>query len=208
VTGDAGTSAIWAARDLRMRRGMSFSLSGGLASMGCAVPYAIAAKFAHPDRPVIACSGDGAMQMLGNAELITVAKYAKAWKDPRLVVVVLNNRDLAMVTWEQRAFEGDPKFAASQDLPDFPYAAYAESLGLLGVRVDDPDRVGEAWDRVLSADRPAVLEAVVDADVPPIPPHLQFREASKYVAALLRGDPDTAGVLRQSWRELAAPLLR
>ena len=184
-----------------------FSLSGGLASMGSAVPYAIAAKFAHPGRPVVAASGDGAMQMCGNSELVTVAKYWERWSDPRLVVVVLNNRDLNMVTWEQRAFEGDPKFPASQDLPDFPYAAYAESLGLLGVRVDSPDALGDAWDRALSADRPAVLEAVVDPDVPPLPPHLDFRQASRYVAALLKGDPEAGGVLRQSWSQLVAPLV-
>ena len=207
VTGDAGTSAIWTARDLRLRRGMGYSLSGGLASMGCAVPYALAAKLARPDRVAIACSGDGAMQMLGNAELLTVAKYWKTWADPRLVVVVLDNHDLAMVSWEQRALEGDPKFPASQDVPEFPYAQYAESIGLLGIRVDDPAAVGDAWDRVLAADRPAVLQAVVDPDVPPVPPHLQFREISKYVAALLRNDPDRGGVVRQSWRELAGPLL-
>jgi pyruvate dehydrogenase (quinone) len=208
LTGDAGTAAIWMARDLRLRKGMSFSLSGGLASMGSAVPYAVAAKFAHPDRPVVAAAGDGAMQMCGNAELLTVAKYWERWSDPRLVVLVLNNRDLNMVTWEQRAFEGDPKFPASQDIPDFPYAEYAQSIGLVGLRVSDPNEVGAAWDRALAADRPVVLEAMVDPDVPPLPPHLDFKAASAYVAAMLKGDPDLAGVLRQSWRELAAPLLR
>jgi pyruvate dehydrogenase (quinone) len=208
LAGDAGTCAVWMARDLRLRRGMSMSLSGGLASMGSAVPYAIAAKLAHPDRPVVAAAGDGAMQMCGNAELLTLAKYMDRWRDPRFVVLVLNNRDLNMVTWEQRAFQGDPKFAASQDLPDFPYARYAESIGLEGILVDDPDDVGDAWDRALSAKRPVVLEAIVDPDVPPLPPHTDFRQASAYVAAMLKGDPDVGGVLRQSWRELAAPLLR
>jgi pyruvate dehydrogenase (quinone) len=208
LTGDAGTAAIWMARDLRLRRGMSMSLSGGLASMGSGVPYAVAAKLAFPGRPVIAACGDGAMQMAGNAELLTIAKYRDRFEDPRLVVVVLNNGDLNMVTWEQRAFEGDPKFPASQDLPDFPYARYAESIGLEGIRVESPGDVGPAWDRALSADRPVVLEAVVDPDVPPLPPHLDFKEASAYVAAMLKGDPDVAGVIRQSWRELAAPLFR
>jgi pyruvate dehydrogenase (quinone) len=207
VTGDAGTAAIWMARDLRLRRGMRLSLSGGLASMGSGVPYAIAAKFAHPDLCVVAAVGDGAMQMSGSAELLTVAKYWKRWQDPRLVVLVLNNGDLNLVTWEQRVLAGNPKYAASQDLPAFDYAAYARSLGLVGVRVDDPDKVAAAWDEVLSADRPAVLEAKVDPDVPPLPPHLTFRQASHYVAALLKGDPDLGGVLRQSWRELTAPLL-
>jgi pyruvate dehydrogenase (quinone) len=187
---------------------MKTSLSGGLSSMGSAGPYAIAAKFAFPDRPAVATAGDGAMQMAGNAELITVAKYWERWPDPRLVVLVLNNRDLNLVTWEQRSLSGDPKFPSSQDLPDFGYARYAESLGLLGVRVDHPDEVGPAWDRVLSADRPAVLEAIVDPDVPPLPPHVTFQQASRYVAAMLKGDPDLGGVLRQSWRQLAAPLFR
>jgi pyruvate dehydrogenase (quinone) len=207
VTADAGTSAVWFARDLRLKRGMAASLSGGLASMGCGVPYAVAAKFAHPDRPVIAAVGDGAMQMLGNAELITVAKYWRRWRDPRLVVLVLDNQDLNMVSWEQRAFGGDPKYEASQSIPDFPYKEYAESLGLLGVRIDAPDEVGPAWDIVLHADRPAVLEAIVDPDVPPFPPHVTFEQASKTLAAILKGDPDAAGILRQSWRDVVAPLL-
>jgi pyruvate dehydrogenase (quinone) len=207
VTGDAGTAAIWMARDLKLRRGMRLSLSGGLASMGSGVPYAIAAKFAHPGRCVVAAVGDGAMQMSGNAELLTVAKYWKRWDDPRLVVLVLNNGDLNLVTWEQRVIVGNPKYATSQDLPPFDYAAYARSLGLVGVRVDDPEHVASAWDEVLAADRPAVLEALVDPDVAPPPPHLSFRQASHYVAALLKGDPDVGGVLRQSWREMTAPLL-
>src|ERR687885_384596 len=135
--------------------------------MGPGVPYAIAAKFAHPHRPVIALVGDGAMQMNGLNELITVAKYWKRWSDPRLVVLVLNNRDLNQVTWEQRAMSGDPKFAGSQTLPDFPYARYAEDLGLLGIRVDRPDAIGAAWDRALTADRPVLIEAITDPNVPP-----------------------------------------
>jgi pyruvate dehydrogenase (quinone) len=207
VAGDAGTATIWLARDLRLRRGMSMSVSGGLASMGCGVPYAIAAKLAYPHRVVIAAVGDGAMQMSGNAELLTVARLWKRWKDPRLVVLVLNNGDLNLVTWEQRGFAGDPKFPASQDVPDFGYARYAESIGLAGIRVDAPEDVGAAWDEALAATRPCVLEAVVDPDVPPMPPHLSFRDASRYLAAILKGDPEAGGVLRQTWRDLTAPLV-
>jgi pyruvate dehydrogenase (quinone) len=158
LAADSGTVAVWYVRYLKIRRGMKASLSGTLATMGSGVPYAVAAKFAHPERIAIAMVGDGAMQMNCLNELITVAKYWQRWSDPRLVVLVLNNRDLNMVTWEQRALEGDPRFDASQDIPDFPYARYAELFGLEGIRVDAPEDVGPAWDAVLAADRPAVLE--------------------------------------------------
>ena len=174
--------------------------------MGTGVPYAIAAKFVHPDRPVVALVGDGAMQMNGNAELLTVAKYWRRWADPRLVVLVLNNADLNFVTWEQRATHGDAKFEASQDLPEFPYARYAELLDLRGIRVDDPAEVSHAWRDALTAPGPVVIEAVVDPDVPPLPPHITFGQAAAMTKAILKGDPDTAGVVRQSMRELTAGL--
>ena len=154
LTSDSGSSANWFARDVRLREGMMASLSGTLATMGPGVPYAIAAKFAHPDRPVIALVGDGAMQMNGNGELVTIAKYWQRWSDPRLIVLVLHNNDLNQVTWEQRAMEGDPKYEASQQLPDFPYARYAELIGLTGIRVDDPDDIADAWEQAFAADRP------------------------------------------------------
>jgi pyruvate dehydrogenase (quinone) len=201
VCADSGSGTTWYARDLKLRRGMAASLSSSLASMGSAVPYAIAAKFAHSDHVAFALAGDGAMQMNGLAELITVAKYWKRWRDPRLVVLVLNNRDLNMVTWEHRAMEGSPKFAASQDLPDVAYADFARSLGLAGRRIEREDDVGPAWDEALSADRPFVIDAVVDPDVPPLPPHISFEQARSLTAALLKGDPDLRGVLRQSLLE-------
>jgi pyruvate dehydrogenase (quinone) len=202
LTSDSGSSANWFARDLRLRAGMDASLSGTLATMGPGVPYAVAAKFAHPDRPVIALVGDGAMQMNGINELITIAKYWERWQDPRLVVLVLNNRDLNQVTWEQRAMEGDPRYEVSQSIPDFPYARYAEMIGLRGVRVDDPDRVGAAWDEVLSADRPAVLEAVVDPEVPPLPPHITFEQAKHFAQSVARGDPDRGAMVKRSIRQM------
>ena len=201
VCADSGSGTNWYARDLKLRRGMLASLSSTLASMGSAVPYAIAAKFAHPDRVALALAGDGAMQMNGLAELITVAKYWERWSDPRLVVLVLNNRDLNMVTWEHRTMEGSPKFAASQDLPDVAYAEFARGLGLGGRRVESEDDVGPAWDEALAAERPFVIDAVVDPNVPPLPPHITFAQARSMTTALLQGDPDLRGVLRQSLLE-------
>jgi pyruvate dehydrogenase (quinone) len=200
LTSDSGSAANWFARDLKLRRGMMASLSGTLATMGPGVPYAVAAKFAHPDRVAIALVGDGAMQMNGLNELITIAKYWERWTDPRLVVLVLNNRDLNQVTWEQRALEGDPKFEASQDIPDFPYARYAELLGLKGVRVDSPEQIGAAWDEVLAADRPAVLEAVTDPEVPPLPPHITFEQARHFVLSVARGDSGRRAMIEQSFK--------
>jgi pyruvate dehydrogenase (quinone) len=150
---------------------------------------------------VIATVGDGAMQMNGINELITVAKYWRDWRDPRFLILVLNNRDLNQVTWEQRAMLGDPKLPASQDVPDFPYADYAESLGLRGIRVDRPDHVARAWDEALHADRPVLYEAYVDANVPPTPPHITVEFAAAYAKAILRGDPDARGVIRQTLRD-------
>jgi pyruvate dehydrogenase (quinone) len=176
-------------------------LSGTLATMGPGVPYAIAAKFAHPTRPVFALVGDGAMQMNGINELITIAKYRHQWADQRLVILVLNNRDLNQVTWEQRAMSGDPKFVGSQELPDFPYARYAEMLGLRGIRVDSPDAVGPAWDEALAADRPVLYEAVTDPEVPPLPPHITIEQAKALTSALLHGDEHTGRIVRQSFKQ-------
>ena len=172
--------------------------------MGPAVPYAIAAKFAHPRRSVIAMVGDGAMQMNGMNELITISKYWRRWSDARLVILVLNNRDLNLVTWEQRLMEGDPKFEASQDIPDFPYAAYAEMIGLLGICVAHAEEIGNAWDRALTADRPVVLEAYTDPNVPPLPPHITFKQAKAYASAILHGDPDSAAIIKSSVKQILA----
>ncbi|MEA2568452.1 MAG: hypothetical protein QOI24_453 [Acidobacteriota bacterium] len=201
VSADSGSTAVWYARDLKFRKGMMGSLSGNLATMGPAVPYAIAAKFAFPDRIAIALAGDGAMQMNGNAELVTIAKYWREWSDPRLVVAVLNNHDLNMVTWEQRVMAGDPKFDASQQLPDFPYAGYAESIGLKGIRVDKPERIAAAWDEALAADRPCLIEFVTDPEVPPLPPHITLEQAKAFTQSLVR-DPARGAMIRQSIKEM------
>jgi pyruvate dehydrogenase (quinone) len=204
LTADSGSAANWYARDIKIREGMMASLSGTLATMGPGVPYAIAAKFCHPDRPVVALVGDGAMQMNGINGLITIAKYWKEWRNKTLVVLVLNNRDLNQVTWEQRAMSGDPKFAASQEVPDIGYARFAESLGLLGVKVDRPEQIAGAWDQVLSAGRPALLEAVTDPNVPPMPPHITFDQAKAFASSVLRGDADALGFLTQTVKEAVA----
>jgi pyruvate dehydrogenase (quinone) len=207
LAADSGTAANWFARDLKIRNGMMASLSGNLATMGPGVPYVIAAKFAYPDRVAIALVGDGAMQMNGLNGLITIAKYWREWRDPRLVVLVLNNRDLNMVTWEQRALAGDPRFEASQSLPDFPYAEYAIDLGLAGIRVDHPDQIAPAWDRALAADRPAVIEAITDPNVPPLPPHISFEQAKAFASSVLSGDAEALGFLRQTIKDAAASYL-
>jgi pyruvate dehydrogenase (quinone) len=201
LSSDSGSAANWFARDLKLRRGMMASLSGTLATMGAGVPYAIGAKFAHPERPVIALVGDGAMQMNGLAELITIAKYRERWSDQRLIVLVLNNRDLNQVTWEQRAMSGDPKFKGSQDLPDVPYARWAEMLGLNGIRTEDPAEMGACWERALAADRPTVLEVVTDPEVPPLPPHITLEQAKAFASAVLGGDPGAKKIIAQSLRQ-------
>ena len=207
LTSDSGSAANWFARDLKIRPGMMASLSGNLATMGPGVPYAIAAKFAYPDRVVMAFVGDGAMQMNGNGELVTIEKYWKQWADPRLIVLVLNNHDLNMVTWEQRVMNGDPKYAASQELPPFPYASFAESIGLKGIRVDSPDAVGAAWDEALAADRPVVIDAVTDPEVPPLPPHITFAQARNFLGAVVSGDPRRGRMIQQSVKEMVGELL-
>ncbi|RDI62462.1 thiamine pyrophosphate-requiring protein [Microvirga subterranea] len=207
VTADSGTTTVWYARNLSFRRGMMGSVSGTLATMGCAVPYAIAAKFAHPDRPVIALVGDGAMQMNGLAELVTIAKYRDRWADPRLVVMVLNNRDLAYVTWEERIQSGDPKWQPSQALPDVPYSEFARLIGLDGMRVDHPDQVGPAWDRALAADRPFVLDMVTDPNVPPIPPHITLKQARHFMTAIAKGDPESGSMIANTARGIVGSIL-
>jgi pyruvate dehydrogenase (quinone) len=207
ITSDSGSCANWYARDVRIRRGMMASLSGGLASMGAAVPYAIAAKFAHPDRPVVALVGDGAMQMNNMAELITVAKYWREWANPHWVVCVFNNQDLNQVTWEQRVLEGDPKFNATQQIPDVPYHRFAELIGLRGIFVDTPQRLGSAWEEALACDRPVVLEVKTDPNVPPLPPHITLAQAKAFTSSLVKGDPDEGSVLVNTAKEVLSSVL-
>jgi pyruvate dehydrogenase (quinone) len=198
LTADSGSATNWWARHLKIREDMMAALSGTLATMCPAIPYALAAKFAYPDRPVIAAIGDGAMQMSGINALIDIARYHHEWSNQQLVVVVLHNDDLNQVTWEQRVMNGDPKLEASQDLPDFRYADYARLLGLHAVRVDDPDAVGPAWDECLAAGRPSVLEVITDPEVPPLPPHIRFEQASGFAHALAGRDPNAREMIAQA----------
>ncbi|WP_421379846.1 thiamine pyrophosphate-requiring protein [Paraburkholderia sp. DD10] len=207
VTSDSGSCANWYARDLKVRRGMMCSLSGGLASMGAAVPYAIAGKFAFPERPVIALVGDGAMQMNNMAELITVSKYWQDWADPRWICMVLNNEDLNQVTWEQRVMNGDPKFEASQNIPSVPYHRFAELIGLKGIYVDDAEQMGAAWDEALAADRPVVIEVKADPNIAPLPPHVTLAQAKAFATTLMKGDPEQGNVIVETARQVLGAVL-
>lgn len=207
ITCDSGSCANWYARDLRIRGEMMCSLSGGLASMGAAVPYAIAAKFAHPGRPVIAVVGDGAMQMNNMAELITVSKYWRDWESPKWVCCVFNNEDLNQVTWEQRIMEGNPKYEATQSIPDVPYHRFAELIGLKGIFVDDPSRVASAWEEALASDRPVVLEVKTDPEVPPLPAHISFEQARNFATTLFKGDPKEGALIVGAARQVFASIL-
>jgi pyruvate dehydrogenase (quinone) len=206
LTCDSGSAANWYARDIRIREGMMASLSGNLATMCPGVPYAIAAKFAYPDRPVVAMVGDGAMQMLGNDGLVTISKYWQEWSDPRLVILVLRNRDLNQVTWEQRVMSGDPKYVASQDLPDMSYAEFAKLLDLNGVEVDSPDQIDMAYEMAFQSDRPFVVDAQCDPNVPPLPPHIKFEQAKGLMFAVLGGDVDTKHIVVQSAKEMVSSM--
>lgn len=205
---DVGTATNWYARNLKIRRGMLGSVSGGLASMGNGVPYLLAAKFCHPDRPAIALVGDGAMQMLGNMALITLAKYWREWQDPRCIVLVLNNHDLSQVTWEQRVMEGDPKVDVSQDIPEFGYDQYAQLLGFKGLRMEHVDDIDRVWDEALAADRPVVINAYTDSDIAPLPPHLEFEQARNYMASIFKGDSSGLHNAKLSARQMGRSLFK
>ncbi|BCI55070.1 thiamine pyrophosphate-requiring protein [Mycolicibacterium litorale] len=192
VAVDTGSSTYWYARHLRLPPGVPAHLSGYLASMGCALPYGVAAKLDAPHRPVVALVGDGAMQMSGLLELVTIADRWRSWPDPRFVVLVLHNSDLTEVSWEQREMEGNPRFTASQDVPRFPYADYAELLGLHGIRVTESAAAGDAWAKAFAADRPTLIEAVVDPATPLLPPLMPDSKTDKVFDAIGQESDDAA----------------
>ncbi|MEO8937352.1 MAG: thiamine pyrophosphate-requiring protein [Burkholderiaceae bacterium] len=206
MTGDSGSVANWYARDIRIRRGMMGSLSGGLASLGAATPYAVAAKMAYPHRPVIGFIGDGAMQMNGLNVMITVGKYWKKWADPRFIIMVLNNQDLNQVTWEERVQLGEGKTPSTQTIPDFPYHKYAELLGLKGIFCDNSDRIADAWKEALAADRPVIIEFKADPNVPPLPPHITLKDAKNFMTMMV-DEPELGSVIVDSTKELLAAVL-
>ena len=192
ISADSGSGTNWFARQVKIRRGMKASLSGNLATMLPGVPYAIAAKFAYPDRVAVGIVGDGSMQMGGMAETLTAAKYYKSWSDPRLVILVLNNEDLNQVTWEQRVMEGDPRFEASQSIPYVPFEQWADMIGLRGIKIDDPAQIDAAWEQAFTSDRPVIINAITDPEEPPLPPHVTLQQAKSMTESVLKGDP--AGV--------------
>ncbi|MBW3578806.1 MAG: thiamine pyrophosphate-requiring protein [Actinobacteria bacterium] len=207
LTADSGSSTNWWARYLKVREGMRASLSGNLATMGPALPYAFAAKMAHPDRPVIATVGDGTMQMNGMNVLIDVAKYWQEWENPTFIVVILNNSDLNQVTWEQRAMGGFAKVAATQDIPTLDFAGYAQLLGLDGVRIEKPEDIVPALDVALRADRPMVIDALTDPEVPPIPPHVSPDQVKNLMSALREGDPNARHLIGMGAKQKLAEFL-
>lgn len=208
IATDTGTSTVWYAQYHKFRQGMQGTASGRLATMGVGLPYALAAKSAFPERPVFALIGDGAMQMNGLNELITLQRYWADWQNQQFIILVLNNRELNFVTWEMRAVEGDPKFNCSQNLPDFPYAQYAESLGFRGLRMETSDDVPRVWEEALRSDRPVVIEAYTTPDMPPLPPHISFDQSMHYAEAMLKGDPDAIEVIRNSFAQMSKELTK
>jgi pyruvate dehydrogenase (quinone) len=206
MTGDSGSVANWYARDIRMRRGMMGSLSGGLASLGAATPYALSAKMAYPHRPVIGFIGDGAMQMNGLNVMITVSKYWRRWSNPTFILMVLNNEDLNQVTWEERVQLGDGKTPLTQTIPDFPYHKYAELLGFKGIYCDDPEKIGAAWDEALASDCPVIMNMKADPNVPPLPPHITLKDAKNFMT-MMADEPELASVVKNSAKQMFAGLL-
>lgn len=202
LTADSGSTASWFARDIKIKKGMMASLSGNLATMCPGIPYAIAAKFAYPQRMPVALVGDGAMQMLGINGMISISKYWQQWSDPRFLILVLNNNDLNMVSWEQRIMDGEPKFEASQNVPDFNYATYAQMLGLSGIRVETPDEIIPAIEQAMLSQRPVLLDVLSDPNVPPLPPHISFKQAKDFVSAIVKGDVDASEMIKQTYKEV------
>lgn len=207
LTADSGSTASWFARDLKIRKGMKASLSGNLATMCPGVPYAIAAKFAYPDRMPIALVGDGAMQMLGINGMITIANYRKKWKDQRFMILVLNNQDLNMVSWEQRVMEGDKKFEDSQDVPKFNYAEYAKLLGFEGIRIENENDIIPGIEQALASTKPVLVDVLSDPNVPPLPPHITFKQMKAFTSALAQGDTDFWGMIKQTYKDVVETYL-
>ena len=208
VTCDAGSTADWYGHHIRLRKEMMGDLSGRLATMLAAMPYAVAAKFAYPDRPVVCTIGDGAFQMLGMNELITIKKYQDTWENKQFIILVLHNDDLTQVSWEMRTEDGNPRWPGSQAVETMNYAAYAEVLGFKGLKVTDPNDVASAWDEAFAHQGVTLLDFHTDKNTPPLPPHISREYALHTAEALLKWDPDEWGVVKDSARSLAVEELR
>ncbi|RAN76283.1 thiamine pyrophosphate-requiring protein [Bacillus sp. SRB_336] len=198
VTCDAGSTADWYGHHIRLQRGMMGDLSGRLASMLAAMPYAVAAKFAFSERSVICTIGDGAFQMLGMNELITIKKYMQEWENPQFIIMVLHNNDLTQVSWEMRTEDANPVWETSQDVESIDYAGWADLLGFTGIRVRSDDDVAAAWDTAFATRGITLIDAYTSKNVPPLPPNITFEFAKNTGEALLKGDPSELGVLRDS----------
>ena len=190
MTGDSGSVANWYGRDIKMRRGMMGSLSGSLASLGAATPYALAAKMAYPERVVLAFIGDGAMQMNGLNVMITISKYWKEWSKPEADRHGAEQPGPEPGDLEERVQLGDGKTESTQSIPDFAYHSYAELLGLTGIVVRHVDQLGAAWDEAFNADRPVIMNVYADPNVPPLPPHITFKDAKNFLT-MMRTEPGT-----------------
>jgi pyruvate dehydrogenase (quinone) len=204
VTADAGTTADWYGHHIRLRRGMLGDLSGRLATMLAAMPYAVAAKFAYSDRTVVCTIGDGAFQMLGMNELITIKKYQSRWKNRRFIIVVMHNDDLSQVSWEMRTEDGNPVWRTAQDVESVDYAGWAELLGFSGVRVKSDDEIEGALDTAFATDGVTLVDAYVTRNAPPLPPHITKEFAKLTGEAFLKGDPFAIDAIRDSAQALVA----
>jgi pyruvate dehydrogenase (quinone)/pyruvate oxidase len=188
VTTDSGTNTSWAARFLDMRGSMMFSVSGNLASMACGLPYANAAALAFPDRQIVAMVGDGGLSML-MAELATTAKYRLNVK-----IVVIKNNSLGQIRWEQMAFLGNPEYVC--DLQPIDYATVANACGVRGYAVSEAKGCATVLRDAFAHDGPALIEATIDPNEPPLPPTVSFAQTRHMVEALMRGTPDAADIAK------------
>jgi pyruvate dehydrogenase (quinone) len=203
VTADAGTTADWYGHHIRLRRGMLGDLSGRLATMLASMPYAVAARFAYPERPVVCTIGDGAFQMLGMNELITIKKYGeRLGSDAPFVILVLHNNDLSQVSWEMRTEDGNPVWRKAQDVESVDYAGWARLLGFDAIEVHSDDEVETAWDRAFATPGVTLIDAYTSRNVPPLPPHITKEFAKMTGLALLKGDPFELDVIRDSAKSL------
>jgi pyruvate dehydrogenase (quinone)/pyruvate oxidase len=193
ISADSGTITIWAARQFKIRREQKFSCSGNLSTMACALPYAIAAKLAYPDRQSIAFIGDGGFTML-MGEFLTAVKYQLP-----ITVVIIKNNTLGQIKWEQIVFLGNPEYGCDLHNPDF--AKFAEACGGVGITVERPEEIRPALERALSSGRPTVIEVLVDPFEPPMPARLSAEQSLHFAEALAKGQPEGGKIALTIFRD-------